>query len=174
MRAGGGRGKACKSGRDRARAGPQAESIWLFGAGWGLRKLLNWVNLRYGNPDIFVTEGGWSLPADSAAEAQHVLDRTGYYANYTSEILNSIVEDGVNVKGYFAWSLMDNFEWERGYVERFGVIFNDFAFGTDENTAANQTHQPTAGSQVRTPKDSACWLSQLWQTNSLLDPDFQC
>jgi len=138
---------------------PQAESIWLFGAGWGLRKLLNWVNLRYGNPDIFITEGGWSLPADTAVEAQHDFDRTAYYANYTSEILNSIVEDGVNVKGYFAWSLMDNFEWERGYVERFGVIFNDFAFGTDENTAANQTHQPTAGAQVRTPKDSACWLS---------------
>ena len=69
---------------------------------------------------------------------------------------------------------MDNFEWERGYVERFGVVFNDFAFGTDENTAVNQTHQPTADGQERTPKDSACWLSQVWQTNQLLDPSYEC
>jgi len=150
---------------------PQAQSSWLYGSGWGLRKLLNWVDKRYGSPDIFVTEGGWSLAADTAEEAQHDLARTYYYANYTSEMLKAIKEDGVQVKGYFAWSLMDNFEWEMGYAERFGAIFNDFQFGVDNNTAANSGHQPTSGSQKRTLKDTACWFRNgLWTSNVILAP----
>ena len=149
----------------------QAQSAWLYGSGWGLRKLLNWVHNRYDGPDIFVTEGGWSMAADTAEEAQHDLDRTYYYANYTSEMLKAIQEDGVQVKGYFAWSLMDNFEWEMGYKERFGVIFNDFDFGLDNNTAVNQGNQPTAGSQKRTLKDTACWFRNgLWTSNVILQP----
>lgn len=150
---------------------PQAQSAWLYGAGWGARKLLNWVKNRYGNPTVYMTEGGWSLAASSAAEAQHDAGRTYYYANYTSEILKAIEEDGVDVAGYFAWSLMDNYEWEMGYTERFGAVFNDFNFGLDTNTSANQSLQPQAAGQVRTPKDTACWFTQgLWATNTILDP----
>ena len=47
--------------------------------------------------------------------------RVLFYHNYTSEMQRAINEDGVDVRGYFAWSLMDNFEWERGYTERFGL-----------------------------------------------------
>jgi len=150
---------------------PQAQSAWLYGSGWGARKLLNWIKNRYDSPPIYMTEGGWSLAADTAEEAQHDIDRIKYYANYTSEVLNAINEDGVDVKGYFAWSWMDNYEWEMGYVERFGAVFNDFNFGVDNNTAANQDSQPQANGQVRTPKDTACWFSQgLWATNTILDP----
>jgi beta-glucosidase len=150
---------------------PKAQSAWLYGAGWGLRKLLNWIATRYGNPDIYITEGGWSLQADTAAEAQHDMPRTMYYANYTSEILKAINEDRINVRGYFAWSLMDNFEWEMGYTERFGLVFDDFKFGLDPNTSADSGNQPTAAGQVRTPKDSACWFKKgLWTTNALVDP----
>lgn len=153
---------------------PAAQSIWLYGAGWGLRKLLNWAHNRYGGPEIMMTEGGWSLAADTAAEAQHDVDRAAYYANYTSEMLKAIEEDGINVTGYFAWSLMDNFEWERGYAERFGAVFNDFGFGYDPNAPVDNGNQPTTN-QTRTPKDSACWLSQLWTTNQLASPDsVQC
>lgn len=149
----------------------RAQSVWLYAAAWGLRKLLTWISNRYSNPDIYITEGGWSIQANTSAEAQNDLARIQYFANYTSEILNSINEDGVNVKGYFGWSLMDNFEWEMGYTERFGVIYNDFNFGEDPNTSYNQDDQPQADGQVRTPKDSACWFQDgPWAINSLLDP----
>ena len=98
---------------------PRAQSIWLYGAGWGLRQLLSWVSNRYnlapagGGPGqaipILVTEGGWSLAANTSAEGAADLARTYYYANYTSEVRKAIVEDKVNVIGYYAWSLMDNF-----------------------------------------------------------------
>jgi beta-glucosidase len=150
---------------------PRAQSTWLFSAAWGFRKLLNWVDKRYGSPDIYVTEGGWSLEAEDARSGKRDLERTMYFANYTSEMLKAIQEDGVQVKGYFAWSLMDNFEWGMGYKERFGVVFNDFKFGLDLNTATNHDEQPTAGSQIRTPKDTSCWFKQgLWKSNSLIDP----
>ena len=45
---------------------------------------------------------------------------------------------------------------------------------TDTHAATNQTHQPTTEGQVRTPKDSACWLSQVWKRNELLDPSYTC
>jgi len=54
----------------------RAQSGWLFASGWGFRKLLNWVDRRYGSPDIFVTEGGWSLAADDAESGRRDPTRT--------------------------------------------------------------------------------------------------
>ena len=147
----------------------RAQSVWLFGSGWGFRKMLNWVSNRYARPEIYVTEGGWSLAANSSADGTIDPERTYYYANYTSAMLQAIEEDGVDVKGYFAWSLMDNFEWERGYAERFGQNFNDFAWGYDPNAAANQYTQPTTN-QTRFRKDSSCWYEQVYTTNALVSP----
>jgi len=117
-----------------------------------------------------VTEGGWSIAADSAVDGVQDHDRTMYYANYTSEILQAINVDGVNCRGYFAWSLMDNFEWERGYTERFGVVFNDFGFGHDPNAPTNVNKQPTR-KQKRTRKSSSRWLQKVWVANALIDPN---
>ena len=104
--------------------------------------------------------------------AQGVLDaqRTYYFANFTSEVLRAITEDNVFVEGYLAWSLMDNFEWERGYTERFGVVFNDFKFGDDPDSPKGWAGQPTAKGQVRTRKNSSFWLQQVWERNALVDP----
>jgi beta-glucosidase/6-phospho-beta-glucosidase/beta-galactosidase len=55
------------------------------------------VHLRYEAPDIYVTEGGWSLAADTAEEAQHDTARTEYYASYAVEMLKAITEDDVQV-----------------------------------------------------------------------------
>lgn len=149
---------------------PRGESIWLYGAGWGLRKLLNWVKNRYNNPEVILTEGGWSMPADTPEEGARDEGRVGYYANYTSEVLKAIYLDGCNVTGYFAWSLMDNFEWERGYQERFGVTYTDYMLGPDpQASGAKASQQPTAGKQVRRRKDSSCWLEAVWKDNALLD-----
>lgn len=89
---------------------PMAQSSWLFGAGWGLRKFLTWLSERYDYPDIYITESGWSVEANDAIEGKNDPGRIGYYNNYTAEAFKAINEDAVNLKGYFAWSLYDNFE----------------------------------------------------------------
>lgn len=150
---------------------PRAQSGWLYGSGWGFRKLLNWIKRRYNNPIIYVTEGGWSTAASTAEEAAKDKQRKMYYANYTAEMLKAIKEDGVDVRGYFAWSLLDNFEWERGYIERFGTVFTDYNFGFDPDAAMNSMHQPTPFRQMRRRKDSNCWLERLWTSNSLVNPE---
>lgn len=91
---------------------PASASVWLFSVPWGLRKLLNWIDRRYGRPPIYVTENGWSTPGgEDVAAAVADSGRVAFYANYTSEMQRAINEDGVDVRGYFAWSLFDNFEW---------------------------------------------------------------
>ncbi|CAE8732992.1 unnamed protein product, partial [Polarella glacialis] len=149
---------------------PNAQSAWLYGSGWGFRKLLNWINRRYHHPIIYVTEGGWSMPASNAEAGVADLPRLLYYANYTAEMLKAINEDGVDVRGYFGWSLLDNFEWERGYVERFGTVFTDYNFGFDPNAPTNEMHQPTPEGQLRRRKESNCWLAAVWTSNSLVEP----
>jgi len=148
---------------------PKAQSKWLFGSGWGFRKLLNWISRRYNRPKIYVTEGGWSLEAQTAEDGVDDLPRVQYYANYTSSMLDAINEDNVDVKAYFAWSLMDNYEWERGYIERFGATFVDFDFGYDEFAPADSENQPTSGAQTRQRKMSGCWLEAVWTGNALVD-----
>jgi beta-glucosidase/6-phospho-beta-glucosidase/beta-galactosidase len=132
---------------------PKAASVWLFSVPWGLRKLLSWVSRRYGRPPIYVTENGWSTPGGESA-AQGVLDdgRVLFYHNYTGEVQRAIYEDGVDVRGYFAWSLMDNFEWERGYSERFGLVYTDF------------------DTQERHVKASGRWYSAALTANRVVDP----
>jgi len=132
---------------------PRAASVWLYGVPWGLRKLLNWVSKRYHHVPIYVTENGWSTPGDEGW-AKGVVDdgRVLYYANYTGEVQRAINEDGVDVRGYFAWSLMDNFEWERGFSERFGLVYTDFE------------------TQARHPKASARWYTATIAANAVADP----
>ncbi|RZC38804.1 Glyco hydro 1 domain containing protein [Asbolus verrucosus] len=98
-----------------------AASFWLKVVPWGMRKLLNWVDQTYDHPEIFITENGFSDRGE--LEDQKRID---YYAEYLSNILQAIHEDGVNVTGYTAWSLMDNFEWNMAYTERFGFYYVDF------------------------------------------------
>jgi len=112
---------------------PQAESTWLFEVPWGIRRLLNWVKEQYNDPDIIITENGFSESGDSNELNDYW--RKEYYVGYINEVLKAIQLDDVKVKGYTAWSLMDNFEWAEGYTERFGMHWVDFTSENRERVA---------------------------------------
>eukprot|EP00057_Strongylocentrotus_purpuratus_P013815 XP_011668289.1 PREDICTED: cytosolic beta-glucosidase [Strongylocentrotus purpuratus] len=103
---------------------PQAASEWLKVVPWGFRRLLNWIKNNYGDVPIYVTENGVSEP-DGALNLDDEL-RTKYYRSYINEALKASKIDGVNLQGYFAWTLLDNFEWASGVSERFGLYHVDF------------------------------------------------
>ncbi|KAM7414651.1 hypothetical protein PAMA_019461 [Pampus argenteus] len=102
---------------------PDPGSEWLYSVPWGFRRLLNFVKTQYGNPMIYVTENGVS----EKMLCTELCDdwRIQYFKDYINEMLKAM-KDGVNVKGYTAWSLLDKFEWDEGYSERFGLYYVDF------------------------------------------------
>ncbi len=109
----------------------------------GLRALLVRVARDYAPPAIYITENGAAFddpdPVNGVVEDPQRVD---YYRRHIEACAAAIAE-GVPLKGYFAWSLMDNFEWARGYLKRFGIVHVDFA------------------TQVRTPKRSALFYRDL-------------
>ncbi|KAJ3649797.1 hypothetical protein Zmor_021518 [Zophobas morio] len=88
---------------------------------WGMRRVLNWIDQAYDHPEIVITENGYADDGRLTDE-----NRIIYYAEYLTNVLEAIFEDGVNVTGYAAWSLMDNFEWTSGYTVKFGLYQVDF------------------------------------------------
>ena len=86
-------------------------SSWLKVAPFGLRRLVNWLQTNYKMP-IYVTENGFSDYAGNTDDLQRIY----YYKHYINQLLKAVKIDGVDVRGYYAWSLMDNFEWARGYT----------------------------------------------------------
>ncbi|XP_075431492.1 lactase-like protein isoform X3 [Ascaphus truei] len=102
---------------------PEPESKWLYSVPWGFRRLLNFVKTQYGNPLVFVTENGVSEKMQCAQLCDEW--RIQYLKGYINEMLKAM-KDGVNVQGYTAWSLMDKFEWDEGFSERFGLYYVEF------------------------------------------------
>lgn len=81
---------------------------------------------RYGLP-IYVTENGaGAVEKPDAAGQVHDPERIGYLSRYI-DALHEAVEIGADVRGYFVWSLLDNFEWGAGYANRFGLVYVDYA-----------------------------------------------
>lgn len=87
----------------------KGKSYWLYSVPKGLTGILNWAHKTYKGPKIYVTENGWS--DDGKLNDQ---DRVEYLQLHLKAVQKAI-EDGVNVQGYFHWSLLDNFEWNQGY-----------------------------------------------------------
>ena len=108
------------------------------------------VHERYGDrlPPIYITENGASF-ADEVGEDGKVHDaqRTAYLADHLGTALAAVapggVAEGIDLRGYFAWSLLDNWEWAAGFSQRFGIIHVDFETGE------------------RTPKTSYDWLAEV-------------
>ncbi|HAV12121.1 MAG TPA: beta-glucosidase [Opitutae bacterium] len=101
-------------------------SMGWFVVPWGFRKMLNWIHERYNGLPIYVTENGTALANNDVETAIDDTERAEFIQSYTNAMKEAIEEDGVDVRGYFCWTLMDNFEWTRGYDMRFGLIFCDF------------------------------------------------
>ncbi|XP_018092335.2 lactase-phlorizin hydrolase [Xenopus laevis] len=125
-------------------------SNWLRITPFGLRRLLNWIKETYNNPPIYVTENGISERGTNLKDVW----REHYYKYYINEALKAVKYDGADLRGYAAWSLMDNFEWAAGYTERFGLYYVNF----------------TDPSLQRIPKDSAKYYRSLIQCNGFPDP----
>ena len=89
---------------------------------WGLRKLLNWIAKRYQNPPLYITENGCAAPETDVESAKNDIMRQQYLRDYIAEALKAKNEDKVNLRGYFCWTLMDNFEWTSGYLRHFGLV----------------------------------------------------
>ena len=109
---------------------------------WGPRFL--WE--RYRLPFI-ISENGMSCHDWIMSDGKvHDPNRIDYLRRYIKELLRAS-EDGAEICGYFCWSLMDNFEWGKGYSERFGLIYVDYTTGE------------------RTPKDSLAWYADVIRAN---------
>ncbi|HYK11593.1 MAG TPA: GH1 family beta-glucosidase [Gemmatimonadales bacterium] len=88
----------------------------------GLTETLLWVKERAGALPIYVTENGAAFPDPQIDDAL----RVSYYREHLRAALEAR-RQGVDLRGYFAWSLLDNFEWSLGYAKRFGIVHVDFA-----------------------------------------------
>lgn len=123
--------------------GEKAASEWLYVVPWGIRKVLNYIAKTYNNPPIYVTENGMDDEDNDTSPLHEMLDdklRVRYYREYIAAVSQAI-KDGTDVRGYFAWSLLDNFEWAQGYTKRFGLVYVDYKNGL-----------------ARHPKSSAYWF----------------
>ncbi|XP_049838028.1 myrosinase 1-like [Schistocerca gregaria] len=131
---------------------PVSAAIWLRVVPWGFRKLLNWVATEYEGYPIIVTENGYADTGELDDQG-----RISYYGSYLAEMLKAINEDGVNVFGYMAWSIIDNIEWASGYAVRFGLYQVDF----------NSTDR------TRTPKASASFMGDIYRNRTVPEEYFQ-
>ncbi|GMQ00632.1 hypothetical protein CsSME_00047635 [Camellia sinensis var. sinensis] len=108
--------------------GPKANSYWLHVHPQGFYDLLVYTKEKYNNPLIYITENGVDELNDvklTIKEARVDKLRLSYHLHHLRYLLDAI-RDGVNVKGYFQWSLLDNFEWHEGFSSRFGMIYVDY------------------------------------------------
>ncbi len=118
---------------------------------WGCRKLLEWISERYDKPTIYITENGCCLPdEDDIKVATDDQRRLNFIKGYLTAC-HEAIENGVDLRGYFCWSFMDNFEWACGYSKRFGIHHVDYATGT------------------RTPKASALWYADVCKSGIVAD-----
>jgi beta-glucosidase len=132
----------------RAAAVPQTRATYTE-TGWevfasGLTDVLTWVKQRYGNPPVYVTENGAAFFDPPVVDGDRLADplRVDYLRRHLIAV-HAAIANGVDVRGYFVWSLLDNFEWSHGYSKRFGIVHVDFE------------------TQRRTPKDSALFYARV-------------
>lgn len=117
----------------------------------GIYKLLTRLNREYKLPPIYITENGAAFEDQSPVNGGIVHDpkRVAYLQGHL-KALEKALDEGVPLKGYFVWSLLDNFEWGYGYDRRFGIVYVDFE------------------TLKRTPKQSALWYGEVIAANGVV------
>lgn len=129
---------------------PQAELPWLQFAPQSIYWAMRHCTQLYSPNEYFITENGAGFEDTLDANDEcHDLHRREFLRNYLLQV-HRAVDEGLPCRGYFAWSIMDNFEWAEGYAKRFGLVHVDFS------------------TQRRTPKLSARWYAQVMRENRLL------
>jgi beta-glucosidase len=113
----------------------------------GLGETLLWIKGRYGDLPLYITENGAAFedPPPHDGEVSDP-DRAAYLGTHI-DAARSAIEQGVDLRGYFVWSLLDNLEWAQGYSKRFGLFHVD------------------PGSQARIPKSSARFYREVIRSN---------
>jgi beta-glucosidase len=115
----------------------------------GLYDLMKWLNDTYAPKSLYITENGAAYhDGPSADGAVHDERRIFYLRRYLASV-GRAVKDGIPLKGYFCWSLLDNYEWAHGYSQRFGIVYVDYA------------------TQKRTIKDSGWYYKEVIEKNGI-------
>jgi len=115
----------------------------------GFHDILTWINAEYDNPPIYITENGAAYTDRRVEDEVHDADRIAYLKEYLFH-LHRAMQDGCDVRGYFVWSFLDNFEWEYGLSKRFGLVHVDYE------------------TQERIVKESGRWYAEVARTGSVL------
>ncbi len=121
---------------------PTTQMGWPVQAS-GLRDILVTINKLAPDLPLYVTENGAAYPDELTADGTVEDNERQAYLEQHITVCRELVSEGLPLKGYFAWSLLDNFEWAFGYSRRFGIVHVDYT------------------TQHRTPKASALWLKHL-------------
>ena len=135
---------------------PMVPDEELTDMGWevypqGLIDVLEWVHREYSPPAIHITENGAAFTDDTGAAGRiHDRRRVDYLRGHLQSAHDAIGK-GVPLRGYFVWSLLDNFEWGLGYAKRFGLYQVDFE------------------TQQRVPRGSAFWYRGAVSANAIHD-----
>ena len=106
---------------------PHMDSGWLYVGPEVLYWAPRLVHELWKIDTLYITENGASSDDQVAPDGRiYDTDRVMYLRNYMTQLHRAVAE-GVPIKGYFLWSLLDNFEWADGYEKRFGIVYVDFA-----------------------------------------------
>lgn len=133
---------------------PGAADVERTEMGWevypdGLHQLLTRLHTDYHPGKFYITENGASYSDGPAADGQVPDERRRLYLRDHFAAAQRAIGDDVPLAGYFVWSLLDNFEWAKGYTQRFGIVWTDYT------------------TQQRLPKASALWYRQVITANAV-------
>jgi beta-glucosidase len=127
---------------------PTTEMGWEIDPG-GLYDILTRVHRDYGPRSVYVTENGAAFADEPGPDGTVPDPDRVRYLDRHFQAAHRAIADGVDLRGYFVWSMMDNFEWALGYSKRFGLFYVDYE------------------TQRRIPKDSAHWYAQVTRNNGI-------